>query len=446
MTRSISIGGLRKQNSGFALVELMFALVILSVILSIKLMSDQRDSDRIWAGRLGHEIRTYNDGLASLLASEPGFPVGAYLDFNFLRHTSCPDGNGTANQHYIPCDFTIATTRLGDFFQSTTVASQPSGVAGVNMLLGTTVIGPISRTPGGSDAAIAGLAGAIAQGYSINVNTPVAATIASRYTLDQPTATITAVTTSNPGDDLWLRTDGANTQNANITFSLDGGGQPRSDIDGVRNVIGQQFVDWDNNAFFVDPAGESEMNDVNVNQVDVANRVVLEDAAEIATDAGDLNVNGADGVSIDPGIGSVVIEGDNPGEGILDANDVIVRAFNENFVLSDILPNFSMKGGFVAPHHSFVPKPDCPAGSDSKIIIHSGFRVGADGADQVVDQRVFMSEFACDGDDAVQGPGCDGAVPLFPNSWTVRYLNPANGAEYPDDERIVTTYCRFPQA
>lgn len=438
--RRIQSRASHSNQRGFGVVDAMISLVILASVITVRFAMDSRDSDRLWAGRLGHEMRQINDAIASLLSTEPGFPVGTYTDFNFLRHTSCPDG--TANMHYLPCAFTVADTLVGRFYIDTVVTQVMNGAGTGTVQFGTSRFGPIQKRDGVNDASIAGVAGAVAQGYSLDVNSPISASTRALYSLDIGTATIEALTTSDPSSDQWLRTGGDNEMAGDLNFTPDGVGEPVFDINGVNDVVAKRFVDHDDENYFVDPAGTS-----NINNLNMGGNLTINDSSTIGTASGDLNLNGADGVIINPGAGEVVIPGNSPGEGVLSVNDLVVRGFNENFNLSDMLPVYSAQGAFLAGHNDLVAKPECPTGASQIITIGSGFRVGAENADQIVNDRVFSTDYACDGSTSVgsQPLGCQSA-PLQADFWTLRYTNPLNQSEYTEDVRVVMTYCFFPRS
>src|SRR5690606_16017337 len=73
------------------------------------------------------------------------------------------------------------------------------------------------------------------------------------YDSDIATAVVTARASTSPNTDAWLRTDGSNMMNADLTFNPALVWSDR-EIRNVYRVFAREYLDEDNLAYFVDPS------------------------------------------------------------------------------------------------------------------------------------------------------------------------------------------------
>lgn len=430
-----------KTSGGFAVLDAMLWMVIVSMGLVIRSTIDSNTSGLAQSGQYGKEIREINSALQELLSTNPNFPDGLYEDLSILRSTECATP-GLADDHYLPCDATLETLKVGPLLNGIVVTSTASAVLNVDIKISNATFGPFTSRDGQLDPTIAGQVAASANGYIINAHSPIVASVRSFYGVDFDASTVVATNTANPATDTWARTDGGNEFNANFTFSLDDAGNPRSDVVNARSVISQTFVDWDDATRFVDPSGQSVIGGLDVND---SLRIVGDGA--IVNEGNDLRLIAPNNsVSITSSDVIALNVGPNPedrvvvtGSGLIQADDIYVTEKSTNIPISELLPSIVLKAVFIANHDDRIPyiREDgssiCEMGSEPRIVIAAGRRISIDqDSPPEKDWAPTREKRAMGVAHAVD----DGY------SFLIQYINAMTG-EPLDEQRVVNFYCDF---
>lgn len=368
----------RSRQSGLAIIDIMFWMVIFSIGITIRAALDNRQAIQLRSAHMATQVREINSALQELLSSEPTFPDGVYTDLNFLRSNTCVDG--LADEHYLPCAMTLDNLSISKYFQNITITSTPSAVPGVDVKISTSVFGPFLDRNGLPDPAIAGQVAMAASGYVISANSPVVASVRNFYDIDIDNALVIAVNTANPVSDTWIRTDGSNWMNNHFTFSLDDLGVPRSGVRNASFVEAQNFIDWDDPSFNVDPSGTSNLNDLKVHaDIEVVGGgAVYADGDDLeiqARNGGDVNITTDDAINLVPGTDStdlVYVKG----TGYISIVDAVMR-LGSDINLTHLLPKMPIQDAWVIDGlNNYVPAPSCYLGANPLVIAHKGREVG----------------------------------------------------------------------
>lgn len=369
------------RQRGFTLLELLLVLGISAVIIIQQMEDKVRDAEQMRAKQLGVEIYQYNNAVRGWLSEQPAAWVGNVTVSDLRSAATCGAGN-TGVKDFLPCTFPAQTT-LGQMPFNTVVT-----LAGTTHTATTTFI-PL-QVRGGIRPDLSGLAVLTASGGSLMNITPAFAATDGRFASDPSTAIITMTAGNNPTADAWLRTDGSNQMQNNITFNpvtpwtqrqifnvdtiANLAGQPlRLSNDTIVNgyVAGTMFVDSNNTNFYLDPNQMSVLNQITTN--------ILYDAADtgyfvkpagtsrfhvvLADTFADVN-NPAFRLRLSSGNYS-----DNF-INVLSAQDIVIRNRNGNVPISAMMPKFVHMSTFVSPTAGQqVAKPACAAGGVPKILV-----------------------------------------------------------------------------
>lgn len=208
--------------SGFALLEFLLVVSLASLAVLWAAEKQMRDLEVSRASLLGQELAVYNAGVQARLSAEPGLTLGPYAGTGWLKSVAC---GGTAPEDYVPCAFPDTTT-FGRLTYSTTVATSGAD------LLATTVMPPLEIS-GDPRPDLSGYVALDALKRSTDGG------VYYSYDSDPATAviTMTASTAPSTGPE-YLRTDGANTMNADITFN---NAFADRDINNARNVYSENL-------------------------------------------------------------------------------------------------------------------------------------------------------------------------------------------------------------
>lgn len=192
------------RNAGFVLLEFMLVVGLASLAIIFMVEKQMRDLEISRASLLGQEIATYNTGVRARMIAEPGLTPGPYTGTAWLKSGAC---GGTAPEDYVPCNLPDATT-FGGLTYATNVAVSGSD-------LEATTVMPALQLGGTVRADLAGYVALDALKRSTDDG------VYYSYASDPATAviTMTATTAAGAAGPEYLRTDGGNTMNADITFN-----------------------------------------------------------------------------------------------------------------------------------------------------------------------------------------------------------------------------------
>ena len=433
----------RSRQKGLAVIDIMLWMVIFSIGLTVRAAIDSRQATQTRAINLAGQVREINASLQELLSTQPTFPDGVYVDLDFLRSVDC-DVPGTAAQHYLPCQFQLGTMSIGRFFQNITITSTPSAVPGVAVKISTSVFGPFVDRAGVPDPAIAGTVASAASGYTISASSPIVASVRSLYDVDINTAEVIAINTANPVTDQWVRIDGANFMNNHFTFSLDANGLPISGVQNAAFVQAQNFIDWDDPNFNVDPSGTSNLNELKVNgdieivgDGSIYNAGVDEDLRLQARGGGDIELLTDGAIQLTPGLDPTDLVYIN-GTGFISIADAVMR-LNGDINLTNLLPKIAMQSMWIIEGlNNYVEAPACVIGGNPLVIAHNG-RVNTivHNPIQAGAGREIMAYSTTRAEPVFNGADLTGWFILSADT------HPEGSGAQLDSQLVVTTYCDY---
>lgn len=199
---------MRKLQSGFTLLEMLFVLGIATSMAVLRIADMRVDVEQNKAKRLGVEIYQYNNAVRSYISDHIGATTDPAPGVDWLKSAAC---GGSAAKDYLPCGFPETVT-FGVGFDTNIY------VDGSGFTVAETVVDPVIDDDG-TRSDLSGLAALIAAGGGVNYMLPVFAATDARFSSDRETATITMTASTNANTDAWLRTDGANDMDNNVVFN-----------------------------------------------------------------------------------------------------------------------------------------------------------------------------------------------------------------------------------
>lgn len=196
-----------RQQTGFALLSIIIALSVMSVVVATASVTMKTWRDQIDARRIGNQLRQYNHGVRAWLA-DAGLSASAatVTGVGWLKDSSC---GGTASAAFLPCWFPDSLP-FGLSY-STSITNSGSSVEAL------TTVGPI-RTSGTVRTDLAGAAALTAASGDAQYFSPVDATFYD-FSVNTTSGAIEARASTAPALDAWLRTDGSNTMNADLAMN-----------------------------------------------------------------------------------------------------------------------------------------------------------------------------------------------------------------------------------
>ncbi len=460
------------RQKGFGVIDMMLWMVLFTSGLTLRAHLDSQAQLATRSNGYGSQISQINGALQELLATNPTFPDGVYTDLEFLRSTDC-DTPGLANDHYLPCEFTLDTIAVARFFTNITITTTVSAVPGTDIKVSTAVFGPFTNFQGEPDPVVAGQVSTAVNGYVISSHSPITASVRSFVDIDRDTSEVIVTNTSNPVSDTWIRADGANFMNANFTFSLDADGVPRSGINNAAFIRSQVFIDWDDDAFGLDPSETSRLRRLTMDgdiQLEQGGAIFSTDGSIVVETSGELdsiNLQSENGINLDPGPddNSAVGEGEDRvvinGSGIIEFTDAFINAGAVNGVggiqsyLTNFLPKLALQALWIASDSDpIVPAPVCIEGATPAVVIHDG---RTSGNVYSPNQRQVPSFFSTTSRAqpiwiSSDGSSTDGSDPDREISgWEIQFIDSFAGHKNQDErvevpleaEKVVSTYCDY---
>lgn len=280
-----------RRQKGFTLLELVVVVGVMGALAVLRLQDARSEIDQARAKQLGIEIYQYNNAVRSYISENPGVAINPPTGTAWLRTAAC---GGVGARDYLPCNFPDVTT-LGDLVYDTNIVVDLAGFT-----VGTTTMPPLVMDDGQVRADLTGLAALVAAGGSLNAFNPiVAAATDAAFNSSPATAVLTLQAMNNAQNDVWLRTDGANDMDANITYNDGIGAADR----GIVNVS------------FLSSLANETMS-VTATELFLSREL---DATQIRARAGLTNLGGPAGVLFDPDNAGHFEDGD-----ILAENDLFV--------------------------------------------------------------------------------------------------------------------------
>ncbi|RMG80354.1 MAG: prepilin-type N-terminal cleavage/methylation domain-containing protein [Chloroflexi bacterium] len=361
-----------KRTRGFSLIELLIVLIVASIIMTLWVQRESRQFDYQHArGIVAQRLAEFANAVRSRLAfpnapADFAAPTQTIAGVNWLKENGTCAG-GTAPTQFLPCDFPDTLPGTGGMSFTTTITNTAGRLSAVVTVAGPGGVGYRAHNRVRVD--LAGEAASAAMGFARTSFTPAGLITFMDIQSDPATGVITISVDTTPNADPWLRTDGNNTMNADITFS--GGGY---NINNANTVNAQRLIDRDNPAFAVDPAGTSTMNDVNTQSATVGTLQALNagiNAAAIgALDSDKIN---ARSVATNEVVADSIIDKNNASyfvnpDGVSRINDVLLSSKGDR-PLSAMLSPWVFIQSYIARHNDLIKKPTCQNGGTPRIIL-----------------------------------------------------------------------------
>lgn len=213
----------RSRQNGFTLIEMILVIGLMSVATMITFYEKKLDMEQTQARSTGVKLYEYNNAVRAWLSQNVGAANGLRpAGSAWLKPVTCP--GGTSPIAYLPCNFPDMT--LGSPMRFGQIAVQSdvitTGVAPNQITTVTTkTLGGFTVLNGASPTLrtdLAGLASVVAAAGGVNSVSPMLASTDGSVTSDPSNGIITMEASNNGATDAWLRTDGSNTMNSNITY------------------------------------------------------------------------------------------------------------------------------------------------------------------------------------------------------------------------------------
>jgi len=385
---------MRTRQQGFTLIEIMVVIAIIGVLAvafaNFTLNQQRRAHAR---GPVAVQIASVVNAVRSRVSmpnatADFAAPLQTFVGTSWLKdNATCP--GGAAPTPLLICTFMDVIPNTGGLTFTTDIANNANVLSAVVTIADA---GGGGYESGGALApSLAGLASTSAQGVFLSSLTPAGLVTYMSATLDQTTAVITITVDVNAAAEPFLRVDGQNTQNADITYSgpgydlvnandvfssrvidrddntflLDPDGVSRTrEMQVTDRFLSPYLVDADDNAFYIDPNGGTNLNAVNANSVTSTNAgftnlgAVEANIGKVTADQVDTKTLTSDLI----GTGIVIDNDDNnfwvDPSADSRVNDMFL-ASRGNVRLSELLPNYSLKDSTLVANTDIINKPNC---------------------------------------------------------------------------------------
>lgn len=392
------------RQKGFTLIEMILVIGLMAVATMISFYEKKLDMEQTQARITGVQLYEYNNAVRAWISQNVGAASGAKpTGTAWLKSTTC---GGTSSIGYLPCTFpdmdAATPVRFGQIQISSSVAT--TGVTPNQTTVVTTTTTPFRVVTGSTTnlrTDLAGLAAVVAAAGGVNSLSPMLASTDGSVSSNPSTGVITMQASNNGASDAWLRTDGSNTMNSNITYKATNPANLRTltNVSRVQALTSEILYLGNANGWAVgQPVVVSANQSVNGTlTVDNLNNV----QSGIALTRGDVvTVNGrvhagtdvvaerdviASNIKANPGVSSqLLLSGASlaftdqtltttnavPFVGYADMSQFYIKTATGNKVaLTDLLPRWVHKSSWYAFDTEGVAKPTCGAGGTPKIIV-----------------------------------------------------------------------------
>ncbi|GGF91981.1 MULTISPECIES: prepilin-type N-terminal cleavage/methylation domain-containing protein [Cysteiniphilum] len=208
--------GKRKSNNkqnGFSLIELLIVIAVISFLSMLFyqfMMRGQKSKD---AAALGNQLASFISAVETRTAEDQTLAAGVYNGVLWLQDATC---HGISPIAYLPCNFTLNSPIINNpdpqVIINTPVHSRVA--AQIN-------IGPIVDYVNGVQAPSPVLASEVVMAIKSKLGSPYHGAFngTTSYNFDKVNATLTINIIIQQTADVWLRIDGANQMQANVSFN-----------------------------------------------------------------------------------------------------------------------------------------------------------------------------------------------------------------------------------
>lgn len=392
------------RQKGFTLIEMILVIGLMAVATMISFYEKKLDMEQTQARITGVQLYEYNNAVRAWISQNVGAASGAKpTGTAWLKSTTC---GGTSSIGYLPCTFpdmdAATPVRFGQIQISSSVAT--TGVTPNQTTVVTTTTTPFRVVTGSTTnlrTDLAGLAAVVAAAGGVNSLSPMLASTDGSVSSNPSTGVITMQASNNGASDAWLRTDGSNTMNSNITYKATNPASLRTltNVSRVQALTSEILYLGNANGWTVGkPVVVSANQSINGTlTVDNLNNV----QSGIALTRGDVvTVNGrvhagtdvvaerdviASKIKANPSVSNqLLLSGASlaftdqtltttnavPFVGYADMSQFYIKTATGNKVaLTDLLPRWVHKSSWYAFDTEGVAKPTCGAGGTPKIIV-----------------------------------------------------------------------------
>lgn len=240
------------RQKGLTLLEMILVVGLSAVAGLLSFYEKTADFEHARAKSVGSQLFAYNNAVRAWVSANPGAAAATKSGATWLKPTTC---GGTSTVAYLPCSFPDASLSAPlDFGQlSLSSAVATTGVAPNQITTVTTQTTPF-LVGGHLRSDLSGLAALVAASSTGTTGSPLPMATDAKFSSAPATAIITMIAGSNPSTDAWLRTDGSNTMNNNITFKPSNAALNRQLI-GVSRIQSLAAE-----AFYIGSAGGASLN------------------------------------------------------------------------------------------------------------------------------------------------------------------------------------------
>lgn len=201
------------KQAGFSLIELSMVLVVVGLLFMAYVSWSSYKARESEATATGNAVAQYIAAVDAKLASDTVHSGDHFTGVNWLMPTSCGGGSTTA---YLPCGFVINTQVM-----RTAPVVTVTDIGATSRLSATIDFGVITSMENGVVKPNPGLAASVvnaARAYYGSISNGAFNGITS-YDFDKVNATFKVNITLQATQDVWLRVDGGNAMQNNITYN-----------------------------------------------------------------------------------------------------------------------------------------------------------------------------------------------------------------------------------
>lgn len=234
---------MKKNQNGYTLLEMMMVVGLVTFMTILSMQRDAFDLEVTKAKAVGSELLQFNNAVRSWLSNNVGASPAVYNGTAWLKHTSCT--GGLSGIGYLPCNFPDYSSANPSKFGNLSITSSitTTGTSPNQITTVTSSTSPFRLDAGEPRSDLSGVAAIVAASGRTIDGTPALMTTEGSFAANPLTAIITMRSRNNGSTDAWLRTDGSNTMNSNITFKSSNGSNLREvkNVSRLSNILLQQL-------------------------------------------------------------------------------------------------------------------------------------------------------------------------------------------------------------
>ena len=290
-----------RHQKGYTLLELILVIGLLASMTILSFQEKSLEIEQKKAVAIGQEILQYNNAVRSWISKNPSATPAIYTSTDWLKPTSC---GGLQTFEYLSCDAQSFSATKPHHFGQVRIQTTISNNAGKITAL--SIASPIHIDKVRSD--LSGLAAISAASGSMG-HTPSDAS----YKANPFDGTIAFSASNIAMNDVWLRTDGSNYMNNNISFnpSIPAASRGINGVSRLQSFIGEVLYLGEANGA-IKAAPERTIVDSNA---EIYGNLVIENKKSTLTGielvSGDIRASNGNVISTKSFIGQEFIDADN---------------------------------------------------------------------------------------------------------------------------------------